>query len=85
MRERGFVAEPFGVVAGGGEQLAGDVEADTLEGEQDRGKRGDQDVEVVIELGELVVESLDALGDAGQGPLGRRRGIEEAAGSGWGA
>src|SRR5918995_4575705 len=56
--EAGFAAEPVGVVAGGDEQGAGGVGADPEQGDEaGRGFR-DEAVEVVVELGDLVVQPV---------------------------
>ena len=60
LREGGLGAEPLGVVTGGHQQLPGGVDPDPGQGDQGRGDRGDQQLELAVELGELGLELLPA-------------------------
>jgi hypothetical protein len=74
------VAEAFGVVAGGDEELAGGLGADALLGEEPwRGGPGELG-EVDVELADLGGERFPAAGEVPQRPLGRRGGVH---GGGW--
>jgi hypothetical protein len=69
MREGSLGAEPLGVVAGGDQQLPRGVDADAGEGDQARGGRGDQFLELGVELVEFGLELLPAPGQGPQGGL----------------
>jgi hypothetical protein len=66
-------AQPLGVVAGGDQQLPGGVDPDPGQGDQCGGDRGDQFLELGVELGELGLELLPASGEGPQAGLGRGR------------
>ena len=71
--ERGFGADPFGVVAEDDEHLGGGVGADP-EPVTQRGRRvGGELVEVTVVVVDLVVEGQPAPGEGPQGVLRRRR------------
>jgi hypothetical protein len=63
--------EPVGVLAGGDQQLSGDVGPDTVEGGQVGVDRGDQWGEFGVEFGDLGLEVADAAGESAQGGPGR--------------
>ena len=65
MGEGGFGAEPLGVVTRGDQQLAGGVDPDPGQGEQGGGDRGDQFLELSVEVVEFGLEVLPA---PSQGP-----------------
>ena len=71
VREPVITAEPFGVVTGGDEELAGDAGADTVERDQVRRDRSDERLEDRVELAEFFGELLVAARDGSQRGLGR--------------
>ena len=86
--ERGFGGDPVGVVAGAGEELAGDLGADTAKGEQVGRDLADQLGDVVIGFADLLARAVGGVGrvDAGRSwwPVrGRRAGGRDAAGRSW--
>jgi hypothetical protein len=56
VRERGFAAESFGVVAGGDQQCGGDVGADPADGDELGGGVGGEGGEDLVDLGDLGFE-----------------------------
>jgi len=68
--EGGLGADPVGVVAGGDEQQGGGVGADTLQGQQARGGRCDEPVELAIQAGAVGVDVDDASSEGLHGQLG---------------
>ncbi len=70
--ECGVAAHAVGVVAGDHEQFRGRVGSDAGLGEQSRGGGLRERVQLALELGDLAVELLPALGQAPQRPLRRR-------------
>jgi hypothetical protein len=64
-----LATQPLGVVAGGDQQLAGGVDPDPGQRDQGGGGRGDQDLELVVELGELGLELLPAAGQVRRAAL----------------
>jgi hypothetical protein len=73
MREGGFGAQPLGVVAGGDQQLASGLDSHPGEGDQGGSGRGDQRLQLGVELVELGLELLPAAGQGPQGGLGGGR------------
>ena len=71
--EGGLGAQPLGVVAGGDQQLPGGVDPDPGQGDQGGRDRGDQVLELGVELVELGLELLPAAGQGPQAGLGGRR------------
>jgi hypothetical protein len=70
----------LGVVSGGDQQLAGGVDPDPGQRHQGRGGRGDQVLELAVELGEFGLELLPAAGQDPQGGLGGGDGAGEWSG-----
>ncbi len=60
--ERGRAVDPVGVVADGGEQLPGDIGRDTEHRDQGGCGLGDELVEVIVEIGDVVTEMVDVVG-----------------------
>ena len=75
--ERGFGGDPVGVVAGAGEELAGDLGADTGKGEQRGRDLTDQLVELVVGFADLLGQLLVASGESAQRGLGGLFGVAE--------
>jgi len=70
MGERGLGGNPVGVVAGAGEELAGDLGADTGKGEQVGRNLADQLGDLGIGFADLLAQLLVASGESTQGGLG---------------
>jgi hypothetical protein len=68
--EGGLTAQPFGVLAGGCQQLAGMVVADREQLQQPGSGPTDEDGQPLVGQGDLLVQQLDALGDHHQRGLG---------------
>jgi hypothetical protein len=77
MREGGLAAQSLGVVAGGDQELAGGVDPDPGQRYQGGRGRGDQFLELAVELGELGLELLPAPGQEAQSGLGGGGGAGE--------
>jgi hypothetical protein len=77
MGERGFGADPAGVVAGAGQELAGDLGANTGKGEQVWRDLADQLGDFVIGIADLLAQLLVASGESAQGGLGGLFGVAE--------
>ena len=77
MGERGFGGDRVGVVAGAGEELAGDLGADAAEGEQVGRDLTDQLGDLVIGLADLFAQLLVVAGESTQGGLGGLFGVAE--------
>ena len=76
--EGGFGGDPVGIVAGAGEELAGDLGPDAGQGEQGWGDLGaDQLVELVVGVGDLFGQLLVAAGESAQRGLGGMLGVAE--------
>jgi hypothetical protein len=75
--ERSFGGEPVGVVAGAGEELAGDLGADAGPGEEVGCGFGDELGDLVVGFGDLLAELLVAAGESPQCGLGGLGGISE--------
>jgi hypothetical protein len=73
MREGSFRAQPLRVVAGADQQLAGGLDPDPGQGDQRGSGRGDQGLQLGVELVELGLELLPAPGHPPQGDLGGGR------------
>jgi hypothetical protein len=74
----GFASETLDVLAGGAEQLAGALGADSEELDGPRGGGGDEMLELSVELEEFAVEQADAAGEAAEGVLGRLEWVVQA-------
>nr|WP_239155629.1 hypothetical protein [Amycolatopsis sp. FDAARGOS 1241] len=59
--EGGFVADAFGVVAGGDEELAGDLDADAVQFDQFGGRCVDEGLDLLVEGLDLIIEPLPAV------------------------
>lgn len=70
-REAGLAAQPLGVVAGGDEQLAGDLDADPDLLEQSGVELTDELLDRLVQVCDLVVELDDPAGDALEREPGR--------------
>jgi len=75
VRERGFGTKPVGVVAGGDEDLPGDLDPDAGQREQPRGGGGHQCSELSVGLDDLLGQVLVALGQPAQRRLGGLLGV----------
>ncbi len=75
----GFGGDPVVVVAGAGEELAGDLGADPGKGEQVGRNVVDQLGDVVVGFADLLAQLLVASGESAQGGLGGLRGVAELA------
>ena len=64
MGERGFGGDPVRVVAGTGQELAGDLGTDTGNGDKLRRRLSDQLGEVVISVADLLAQLLVASGES---------------------
>jgi hypothetical protein len=69
--EGGLIAQLLRIVPGGQQQRRRDVGANPLEGQQLRSGRGDQPVQVPVQLSDLGRQLLVADGNRPQGQLGR--------------
>src|SRR5205823_5612181 len=73
----GLGAAPFGVVAGGDQQLAGHVGSGSVDGAGGRGGGGDQGAEAPVGQRDLGVQAVHPAGDGAQRGGGRGGGIVE--------
>ena len=62
----GFASQSFGVVSGGGKQLAGDIGADAVQGDQAGRGCGHERADVPVGFGDLGVERLHPARDRGE-------------------
>jgi len=67
----------LGIAPGGRQQLAGHVEAHAEHGQQAWCGLGDEQLEVVVEIADLLVEDGDTSGQAGKSPLAGCGGIAQ--------
>jgi hypothetical protein len=82
LREGGFASEALDVLAGGDEQLAGALGADSEELDGPRSGGGDELLELSVEFEEFAVERTDASGEATEGVLGRLQRLMQVRGVG---
>ena len=77
MGERGLGGDPVGVVAGAGQELAGDLGTDTAQGDQLGRHRTDQLGELAVGFADLLAQVLVASGESPQGGFGGLGGVAE--------